>query len=85
MNDPAAPVIPMPDLRHRVRAMLEAALPWWDRAAEDRWKVGFERDLASSRLTRAHAESELARAERRFRISDIPRRYERFDDVVRGS
>ena len=75
----------MPDLRQRVRAMLEAALPWWDRAAEDRWKVGFERELASSRLTRAHAETELKRAERRFRITDIPRRYERFDDVVRGS
>ena len=85
MNDPAAPVIPMPEIRQRVRAMLEAALPWWDRAAEDRWRAGFERDLASSRLTRARAESELNRAERRFRISDIPMRYEMYDDVVRGS
>jgi hypothetical protein len=75
----------MPDLRLRIRSALESALPWFDRAAENRWRVGFERDLAASRATRAHAEREIGRQERRWSLSDIPRRYERYDDAVRGS
>lgn len=46
----------MSDLIRRVRAAIEEALPWFDRAAEERWKVGFERDLASSRATRELAD-----------------------------
>jgi hypothetical protein len=75
----------MHELRRRLRAAIEHVLPWFDRAAENRWRVGFERDLASSRATRAHAEREIGRQERRWSLSDIPRRYERYDDAVRGS
>lgn len=68
----------------RLRAAIEEALPYFDRAAEERWKVGFERDLASARATRSLAETEMGRQERRW-LADIPRRYERYDDAVRGS
>ena len=79
MNDLIVPATPMPDLRRWLRDALENALPWFDRAAENRWRAGFERDLASSRETRADADRELA-------FANIKKAAEHFDvDVTETS
>jgi hypothetical protein len=75
----------MPDLRTRVRRAIENALPWFDRATEERWKTSFQRDIEASRAIRQHADREIVQHDRRWSqvLRDIPRRYERYDDAVR--
>lgn len=51
----------MVEVPERLRRLLERVVPWFDRKAEERWKVGFERDLAASRAIRAHADRTMGR------------------------
>ena len=51
----------MTDLRHRIRRAIESALPWFDRAEEDRARHAFERERRASMAARAHAEETMLR------------------------
>lgn len=50
----------MNDVRRRLRAVIEHALPYFDRPTEERWKIGFQRDLAAAKAVRQHADAEIA-------------------------
>lgn len=52
----------MTDLRHRIRRAIETALPWFDRAEEDRARRAFERQRHASQIVRAQAEETILRS-----------------------
>lgn len=48
-------------MRSLLRAVVEAVLPWFDRAEQTRHRTALERDLAASRRVRERAHQELMR------------------------
>ena len=61
MNAQAVPRTPTPSLRSRFRGFIERLVPWFDREAEEEWRRGFARELATSRTIRAMADREIDR------------------------
>ena len=58
------------DVRARLRALLEELLPWWDPAER------IVRKRETERVARRNIAARIA-------LEDIPKRYERFDGVIR--
>ena len=55
-----------PRVRSRLRALIEAVLPWFDRDEEERRRAAFDRELARSKAVRAKATATIQQGYREY-------------------